>query len=116
MDRFDLLGPLPRDGSTTVLEASAAPVRRLPGRAGHPLSRRDRHHARRNAADHVQSQRKRELRERFAADRRSRGGVGGSHAGRRRLLGQLTRDDGDERLVAGRGCVTRWPTSMRRPS
>ncbi|EUA13347.1 exodeoxyribonuclease V beta chain domain protein [Mycobacterium xenopi 4042] len=23
MDRFDLLGPLPRDGSTTVLEASA---------------------------------------------------------------------------------------------
>ncbi|BBU24266.1 exodeoxyribonuclease V subunit beta [Mycobacterium xenopi] len=101
MDRFDLLGPLPRDGSTTVLEASAgtgktfalaALVTRYLAETGITLDEMLLITFNRNASRELRERVRGQIVEAVAA-------LEGRMPAGADLLGQLTRDDGDERLV-----------------
>lgn len=100
MDRFELLGPLPREGTTTVLEASAGTgktfalaglVTRYLAETAATLDEMLLITFNRAAS--------RELRERVRGQIVEAVGA---------LQGDAPR--------SGRGCVTRWPTSTRQPS
>lgn len=118
MDRFELLGPLPREGTTTVLEASAGTgktfalaglVTRYLAETAATLDEMLLITFNRAAS--------RELRERVRGQIvEAVGALQGDAPPSGELVEHLLRGSDAERARSGRGCVTRWPTSTRQPS